>query len=224
MPDTRGPRLAIFDCDGTLVDSGADIVAAMARAFSDEGLPAPPAEATRRIVGLSLPQAITELAPELDAAQQVRLAEGYKTAFHTMRGAGEVAEPLYNGITSVVATLARNGWQLAVATGKSDRGLRLCLERHDLHDRFRSLQTADRHPSKPHPSMIEAALADTGIGPAQAAMIGDTSYDMEMARDAGVFAVGVAWGYHDPAELVAAGAQAVAQSPADLLVILEAIS
>jgi len=216
-------RLAIFDCDGTLVDSGADIVAAMDRAFGDEGLPPPPPNDTRRIVGLSLPQAIAVLAPDIDPARRARLADGYRAAFHAMRAAGEVAEPLYDGIAEVVETLGRDGWRLAVATGKSDRGLRLCLERHDLHARFCSLQTADRHPSKPHPSMIEAALADTGIAPARAAMIGDTSYDMAMAREAGVRAIGVAWGYHDPSELVASGAEAVARSPGDLLVILEGL-
>lgn len=215
------PRLAIFDCDGTLVDSGADIVAAMNRAFGDEGLPLPPPDDTRRIVGLSLPQAMTVLAPDLDPARQARLAYGYKAAFHAMRAAGEVAEPLYDGIADVIETLGTNGWQLAIATGKSDRGLRLCLERHELHGRFCSLQTADRHPSKPHPSMIQAALADTGVAPARAVMIGDTSYDMTMAREAGVRAIGVAWGYHAPDELVASGAQVVARSPADLLVILE---
>lgn len=221
-PDARGARLAIFDCDGTLVDSGADIVAAMDRAFGEEGLPPPAPETTRRIVGLSLPQAIAILASDRDAATRARLTKGYNAAFQAMRAAGDVAEPLYDGIASVVETLDETGWQLAVATGKSDRGLRLCLERHGLHARFRSLQTADRHPSKPHPAMIHAALADAGVAPAGAAMIGDTSYDMAMAREAGVFAIGVAWGYHDHGELVAAGAQAVARTPAGLLTILEA--
>lgn len=217
-------RLAIFDCDGTLVDSGADICAAMDRAFGEQGLEPPPHDRTRRIVGLSLTEAMTALAPELDAASRESLAEGYKAAFHAMRAEGVVAEPLYDGIAAVIESLSAHGWRLGVATGKSDRGLRLCLERHGLHRHFTTLQTADRHPSKPHRSMLDAACAEAGVPPTRAAMIGDTSFDMAMARDAGCLAVGVGWGYHAPAELVAAGAHAMARRPGDLLPILEAIA
>ena len=216
-------RLAIFDCDGTLVNSGHEICLAMFRAFEAEGLPPPSAAATQRIVGLSLSHAVAVLAPDLDPAIHAALADRYKRAFHAMRAAGEVAEPLYDGIVAVIETLAAAGWHLAVATGKSDRGLGLCLERHGLARHFVSLQTADRHPSKPHPSMIEAALAEAGVAAADSAMIGDTSYDMAMARSAGSLAVGVAWGYHDEAALHDAGAQAIARRPSDLLAILEAV-
>ncbi len=214
-------RLAIFDCDGTLVDSGADICAAMDRSFAQHGLTAPPHEDTRRIVGLSLPEAMAALAPKHDAALRDSLAEGYKSAFHAMRAEGIVAEPLYDGIAQAIDALAGAGWQLGVATGKSDRGLGLCLERHGLASRFVTLQTADRHPSKPHPSMIEAACAEARVPASRAAMIGDTSYDMAMARAAGALAVGVAWGYHTPAELTAAGARVIARRPADLADLLE---
>jgi len=217
------PRLAIFDCDGTLVDSGADICAAMDRSFGRHGLPAPSHEATRRIVGLSLPQAMAALAPGHDAALHDSLADGYKTAFHAMRSEGVVAEPLYEGIVEAIDALLAAGWKLGVATGKSDRGLSLCLERHGLARHFVTLQTADRHPSKPHPSMIDAACAAVGVAPSRAAMIGDTSYDMAMARAAGSLAVGVAWGYHAPDELRQAGARHVAERPAELAVILETI-
>ncbi len=108
------------------------------------------------------------------------------------------------------------GWLLGVATGKSDRGLRLVLEHHGLAHHFVTLQTADRHPSKPHPAMIEAAMAEAGAAPRDTVMIGDTSFDMAMAHHAGVRAIGVAWGYHEPAELFAEGADAVADTPADL--------
>ena len=217
-------RLAIFDCDGTLVDSGADICAAMDRSFAGEGLAPPPHAATRGIVGLSLPEAIAALAPELDAPLRARLADGYKAAFHALRAEGAIGEPLYDGIAAVLETLAADGWLLGVATGKSDRGLALCLERHGLARPFATLQTADRHPSKPHPSMVELACAEAGVPASRAAMIGDTSYDMAMARSAGCLAVGVAWGYHAPADLTAAGAHAVAATSADLLPILERIA
>ena len=218
------PRLAIFDCDGTLVDSGADICAAMDRSFRGEGLDPPPHEATRRVVGLSLPEAFDALAPELPPALRARLSDAYKGSFYALRAEGRISEPLYDGVADALDALAAAGWLLGVATGKSDRGLGLCLERHGLAGRFVTLQTADRHPSKPHPSMIDAACAGAGVPPSRAAMIGDTSFDMAMARAAGADAVGVAWGYHPAAELVAAGARAVAAAPADLPALLERVA
>jgi len=110
---------------------------------------------------------------------------------------------------------------LGVATGKSDRGLRSCLVTHGIFDLFVTLQTADRHPSKPHPSMIEQAMAEAGAAPQDTVMIGDTGFDMAMARAAGVRALGVAWGYHEPAELIAAGAEAVAHDPTELEALLD---
>ena len=135
--------------------------------------------------------------------------------------AGQVAEPLYDGIADLIAELTGAGWLLGVATGKSDRGLIHCLETHGLSGHFVTLQTADRHPSKPHPSMIEACLAATGAAASAAVMIGDTSFDMAMAVNAGVRALGVDWGYHHPRELTEAGAEAVAGSMAELRLLLK---
>jgi phosphoglycolate phosphatase len=210
-------RLAIFDCDGTLVDGHASIAAALGRCFEGEGLTPPSRAESRRIVGLSLPSAMAALLPDAQPALHARLAERYKSAFRQMRDEGMVDEPLYDGIADLIRDLRSDGWRLAVATGKSDRGLALCLACHGLSYAFVSLQTADRHPSKPHPSMIEQAMADAGATPASTIMIGDTSFDMAMAKAAGARAIGVAWGYHDVADLDAAGADFIAQSPADLL-------
>jgi phosphoglycolate phosphatase len=209
-------RLAIFDCDGTLVDSQDSIYRALQESFAGAGLPAPPRERARQIVGLSLVEAMGALLPDADAALHRALAEDYKTAFQRMRGRGQVEEPLYDGIPELLDTLEADGWLLGVATGKSDRGLGLCLACHGLGRRFVTLQTADRHPSKPHPSMVEAALADAGADANMSVVIGDTSYDMAMAKAAGVTAVGVAWGYHPPGELIAAGADFVATHPRDV--------
>jgi phosphoglycolate phosphatase len=210
-------RLALFDCDGTLVDSQHTICAAMEACFAALDLPAPAPERTRRVVGLSLVEAMREMAPEAEAAQHHALAEAYKSAFQAMRGRGAVEEPLFEGVAELIDTLEADGWLLGVATGKSDRGLALCLESHGIKGRFVTLQTADRHPSKPHPSMIAQAMAEAGSAPHRTMMIGDTSYDMAMARAAGVQAVGVGWGYHDSAELVRAGAHLVAEAPPDIL-------
>jgi phosphoglycolate phosphatase len=209
-------RLAVFDCDGTLVDGQAAVCGAMASAFADCGLVAPPSHLVRRIVGLSLPVAMRHLAPDAPAEAHDRLVAAYKQAFSRARAEGRVAEPLYGGIRELLGALQGAGWQLGVATGKSDRGLTGCLTQHAILDLFVTLQTADRHPSKPHPAMLEAAMAEAGARPFQTAMIGDTAYDIEMAKAAGCRALGVAWGYHAPEELLAAGAEAVANTAGEL--------
>jgi phosphoglycolate phosphatase len=206
-------RLAIFDCDGTLVDSGATIYRALAAAFDAHSLELPPPRECRRVIGLSLNEAMAALLPDADDAQHLELAETYKRSFHKARQDGLVEEPLFDGIIDLLDTLEQDGWLLAVATGKSDRGLRHCLQSHGLHARFVSLQTADRHPSKPSPAMALAAMADAGATGATTIVIGDTSFDMGMAVAAGATAIGAGWGYHDRDELLAAGAFAVADSP-----------
>ena len=216
-------RLAIFDCDGTLVDSQADIALAMEAAFAAYGLVAPPRAAIRRIVGLSLGEAISQLAPDLDNDTAIALVQLYKDAFRARRAAGMVEEPLYDGIAALVAGLDAAGWLLGVATGKSDRGLAYCLSNHGLTRHFVTLQTADRHPSKPDPAMIEACLDATGAARAQTVMIGDTAYDMAMAVNAGVHAIGVDWGYHHPHELISAGAAAIASSVDELRILLNGL-
>ncbi|HZG07726.1 MAG TPA: HAD-IA family hydrolase [Allosphingosinicella sp.] len=210
------PRLAIFDCDGTLVDSQAAVCRAMEECFDAASLTPPPRARTRRVVGLSLVEAMAALLPDDDEALHRALAEDYKRVFQRLRGWGLVEEPLFDGVVELLDALEADGWLLGVATGKSDRGLSHCLQCHGLRHRFVTLQTADRHPSKPNPSMIERALADTGAEAGTSMMIGDTSYDMAMARFAGVTAVGAAWGYHSSTELKAAGAHHVAARPADV--------
>jgi phosphoglycolate phosphatase len=214
-------RLAIFDCDGTLVDSGATIYAALAETFRLNELVLPPPQTCRQVIGLSLVEAMAMLLPEESPERHAQLSEDYKRAFWTLRAAGRVEEPLFDGVLDLLDALEADGWMLAVATGKSDRGLRHCLEQHGLHARFVSLQTADRHPSKPHPSMVEQAIADAGAASETAIVIGDTSFDMAMAAAAGAMGIGAGWGYHDSRELVAAGAVAVADAPRDVLALIK---
>ena len=216
-------RLAVFDCDGTLVDSQGTICDAIARGFAACAMPAPSRAASRNIIGLSLGEAMQALHPGGSAADHDALVTAYKTAFFDMRAGGLAHEPLYDGIARAIVDLEANGWLLGVATGKSDRGLTHILEHHGLHPRFVTLQTADRHPSKPHPAMLDQAMADAGAGPGTTVMIGDTSYDMLMAKAAGAWAVGVAWGYHDEAVLRGAGADDVVRDAADLVAALEAL-
>jgi phosphoglycolate phosphatase len=214
-------RLAVFDCDGTLVDSGGNIFSALSGAFSDHGYAVPPPEVSRRVIGLSLVEAIATLIPNEGRDRHVMLAESYKRHFQRARAEGKIEEPLFEGIPELLDTLEADGWLLAVATGKSDRGLSLCLDCHGLVDRFVSLQTADRHPSKPHPSMVEQAMADAGALPETTIVIGDTAFDMGMAVSAGAIGIGAGWGYHEAHEMLDAGAIAVANKPLDVLAILE---
>lgn len=214
-------KLAVFDCDGTLVDGQADICDTMEAAFTRAQLTPPSRNDVRRIVGLSLPVAIRQLAPQLDEEQVRHVVEFYKSGYFERRQQGLVHEPLFDGIGDLLRDLHASGWQLAVATGKSDRGLNACLDAHGLKDLFVSLQTADRHPSKPHPAMLEAALFEAGVAASQAVMIGDTSFDMAMAQAASVRPLGVAWGYHDADELTDSGAAMVADSVAELHAELE---
>ena len=206
-------RLAVFDCDGTLIDGQAAVCDAMRKGFETVGLTAPPDHEIRRIVGLSLPIAIRHLAPEATPELQTHAVEAYRAAFFEARQAGLVHEPLYDGIREVLEALRGNGWELGVATGKTRRGLDGSLAMHGIGDFFSTLQTSDIHPSKPDPAMLEAAMAETLAMPEHTVMIGDTAYDMEMARRLGVRAIGVGWGYHAPEELYAGGADEVADDP-----------
>lgn len=197
-------RLVIFDVDGTLVDSQGDIVAAMEVAFAAVGRPAPARDAILSIVGLSLDVAMARLAPDLDATGQAALVAHYKDAYVSARHAGH-GGPLFPGVTEVLAQIdSRDDWLLGIATGKSRRGLTALLESQGLTGRFVTEQVSDFHPSKPHPAMLQAALAETGVAAEDAVMVGDTSYDMDMARAAGIFAIGVSWGYHPVSALTSA--------------------
>lgn len=209
-------RLAVFDCDGTLSDGQAGVVNAMEAAFAEVGVPPPPQARVRRIVGLSLPQAIRHLVPDMSEQRQLALVEAYKHAFRRSREDGTLREPLFEGMADMLGRLHGSGWTLGVATGKSDRGLASTLALHGLSGLFSTTQTADRHPSKPHPAMLQAAMDDALAAPEGTCMIGDTVFDMQMAVAAGVRAIGVSWGYHEEAELIGAGAVAVAGDMAEL--------
>lgn len=206
-------KLVLFDCDGTIVDSQHAIFAAMAAAFESHGLAQPSRESVIGVVGLSLVNAVARLVPGHDAGAVDRLAESYKTAFADLRSREGHREPLFPGAREVIAELARrDDVVLGVATGKSRRGVDVLFEREGLARYFHTIQTADDHPSKPHPSMIERAMREVGAERSDTVMIGDTVFDVEMARHAAVGAVGVTWGYHPAEELTRAGAHELVSS------------
>ncbi len=209
-------RLVVFDCDGTLVDSGHIIVAAMRAAWAAEGLAEPEDPLIRRQVGLPLVEAIGNVAHEHDADMHHRLAEHYKQVFVTGRIEGLHDEPLYPGCREVLDALAGEGAILAVATGKGRRGLMSTLERHGIGHHFTILKTADDGPGKPNPDILIDAMAEVGADPWNTVMIGDTIFDVTMAVRARAKAVGVGWGYHPPDELRRAGAHALADAFEDV--------
>ncbi|MCW5751730.1 MAG: HAD-IA family hydrolase [Alphaproteobacteria bacterium] len=212
MPRENATRLVVFDCDGTLVDSQHHIVATMEEAFAAIGQ-APPAPArVRHVIGLSLGEAIAQLWPEGGAEDLARVEAAYRAAFFARRQRPDHDEPLYQGARECIELLEARGYLLGIATGKARRGLDATLGRHGLLERFVTLQTADRAPGKPDPTMLEWAMREAGAEPSSTLLIGDTSYDMEMARNAKVTAIGVSWGYHPPEVLARCGAHAVLDS------------
>jgi phosphoglycolate phosphatase len=208
-------KLVLFDVDGTLVDSQNIIVAAQRMAFSAHGLEPPSRELSLSIVGLSLIEAFTVLVGRKGAVEG--LAEAYRDAFATLRQDPANAEPLFPGAGECLDCLSgREDVLLGIATGKSRRGVAHLLERHGWHDVFATVQTADDAPSKPHPAMILQAMEELGAAPEDTVMIGDSSYDMAMARAAGVLPVGVSWGFQPVAALTKAGAGRIVHSYAEL--------
>jgi phosphoglycolate phosphatase len=209
--NTRSPRLAVFDCDGTLVDSQAFIVEAMRQAWSSVGLVEPDSAAVRSIIGLPLESGIAELLPESDGNFHARVAQAYRQAFSQLRQRPDHHEPLFPGILEALDAFAAAGFLLAVATNKARRGLLATLGQHGLVERFVSLHTVDDGPGKPSPHMLLQAMAGVGAAPESTLMIGDTTFDMLMAGNAGVRGIGVGWGYHSADALLEAGALFVVQ-------------
>lgn len=209
------PHLVLFDCDGTLVDSQHHIVAAMHSAFAAQGLALPDAELVRRTVGLPLPVAIESLLPA--GAVLSAVVESYRQAAIAQRLDPDHHEPLFPGLLEALDRIDAAGYLMGVATGKARRGLDFTLATHGLAGRFVTLQTNDVVAAgKPAPDMVLQAMAETGAVPASTIVVGDTSYDMEMARNAGVAAIGVAWGYHEEHVLSAAGASRIIKEFSEL--------
>ncbi|SCA55260.1 putative phosphoglycolate phosphatase [Candidatus Terasakiella magnetica] len=209
-------QLAIFDCDGTLVDSQHSIINAMDLTCSTYGFDKISRDSVRRVVGLPLEIAMEQLFEDQTQSMHHEMAETYRSHFRDMRLAGDVEEPLFDGTIKALDDLEADGWLLGVATGKAMRGLIPTLETHDLQNKFATLQTACRAMGKPHPEMVEKALSETGVEAKNAVVIGDTTYDIHMAGNANVKSIGVSWGYHDAEELMDAGAACIIHDYSEL--------
>jgi phosphoglycolate phosphatase len=209
-------KLAIFDVDGTLVDSRQILQASADAAFADLGLIAPPYDQLRKIVGLSLREGLAQLAPDLEAGQIEALLAHYRRSFQTLHRDPAFIEPLYDGAAALLDRLKREGWKIAMATGKSRRGVETIMAMHGWADLFDTTHCADDGPGKPDPAMVQAALKAMGMAPRQAVMIGDTAHDVGMAKAAGVRVLGVTWGFHTRDEIEASGPDEVVDTFAEL--------
>lgn len=204
--------LLIFDWDGTLMDSAGVIARCIQAASQDMGLPVPSREEASHIIGLGLREALEALFPELPAADHPRLADHYRRHFLSQ----DAEIPLFEGAEALIRDLHERGYQLAVATGKARRGLDRAFAHTGLEPYFHASRTADETHSKPHPAMIEELLEELMVERARALMIGDTSHDLEMARNAGIASLAAGYGAH-PAEALGGYAPlAVCRSFAEL--------
>ncbi len=208
-------RLIIFDFDGTLADSRKLIIEAHRQVFSQFGLPVPAPEASLALIGRSLELVLEELAgPDAPVAA---MTTAYQPVVKQLRADGRFADAPFAGVHELLLELgARKDLRLGIATGHISSAIEPALATFGWRELFCTVQSADKAPSKPHPGMILQALGEAGISADNAVMIGDTAFDMEMARAAGVAAVGVAWGYHPRDRLIAAGADGVAETIDDL--------
>jgi len=191
-------KLIIFDWDGTIIDSQAHILHCMKNAIVDEGLKAPDDQAIRHIIGLSLHHAIETLIPELEEDVTDRIATRYRTHFFAD---SEQDSELFIGAEDVIRDLHASGYYLAVATGKGRNGLDIALNKTGLEHFFHITRCADETRSKPDPMMLDEILTDLDLDPQQAIMVGDTSYDMEMAGNINMDCIAVTYGMHDKKHL-----------------------
>ncbi|QVQ35718.1 HAD-IA family hydrolase [Pseudochrobactrum algeriensis] len=211
-------KLVLFDCDGTLVNSGGVIHRCMAETFANAGLRVPELSETQEIIGLTLNLAISQISGIPMGAEVEHLTEQYKQQFRKIRLEHDFDEPLYDGIAELIDALAQqDDILLGMVTGKSRRGVISVMERHGFDRNFLVSRCADDCPSKPHPAMVLECCHETGCDVSQTFVIGDTTYDMMMAGSAGATAIGVNWGYHKPGRLSEAGAATILHHPSDLL-------
>jgi len=215
--------LVVFDLDGTLVDSRAHITRAVIETARLTGMAEPTAYDIPRVIGLTLHAALSTLFPSADAAKLEELNRVYREVFAAWRAQAGHHEALFDGSLDILRDLDARGFHLGIATGKGRRGVDFLLGAHGLNDRFVTIQTPDTAPGKPDPTMLYQAMAETGFAPDRTVMIGDTTYDMAMARAARTFAIGVKWGNHEAGELTGSGAHTLIERWSELMHAIDSL-
>jgi phosphoglycolate phosphatase len=217
MTGSTGLRLAAFDLDGTLLDSANSIVTGVMACWEACGYPLPDPDHVRRIIGLPWEESIEMLLPGADERDFARIR-----AYHDEVARGERPSPpreqiLFPGVPEMLDAVEEAGYLLAIITSRSGNRLNELLEEQKIHHRFVSLKTTDNGPGKPSPYLMLETLAETGVDKRNAVMIGDTTFDVLMACNAGTSVIGVTWGVHEPEELRDAGAHHIAETMEELL-------
>lgn len=222
----RRLRFAAFDFDGTLLDSADGIVTTIRATWRALGLPEPEEAAARRIIGLSLAEGVRELLKGHDPAEIERVQVFYDEVVRGVRPRpAPLTEPrFFPGALELLENLSADGYVLGIVTGRRSQRLHAILEAEGIAHHFVTLKTADHGPSKPNPHNLLEAMAEVGAAPHQSVMVGDTSFDIEMARNAGIGAIGVSWGVHGPDELREAGAHHVVDAFGELPPLLDALT
>ena len=215
-------KLVVWDVDGTLVDSRESIFQAAITAYGTMGLTPPSYDQVRQIVGMSLRVAIGVMSPQLPDDRLDAVTQSYRDAFQAQLKVPGFVEPLYAGAAETLDRLRAEGWKIAMATGKSRRGVETVLRMHGWADRFDSTHCADDGPGKPHPAMVLEAMRALDVPPERTIVVGDTAHDMRMAKSAGAYAQGVSWGFHTAQEVEEGGADHVAHDFAELARQLDA--
>jgi phosphoglycolate phosphatase len=214
-------RLVVFDCDGTLVDSQQAIVRSTETALSAFDLPTPERRAILYAVGLPVDVAMRRHAPDVDDATLGKIIELFRDTYRDLSLQDDRGQIMFDGMHDLICTLGQQDETLlAVVTMKSGRGLGRVVDAYNIRDYFQSLKSADDGPGKPAPDLLIDAMAECGVTPAQTVMVGDTSFDMLMAKAANVRAIGVGWGYQDIDELEEAGADDIVVTPDALAQLL----
>lgn len=209
--------MVVFDCDGTLVDSQHAIIAATAFALEQEGLVMPPREKVLGAVGLPIEVALKRHAPSADADMLARILDNYRAKSVRLAGQDDRGQIMFPGMEQIVRWLgAEDNVVMGIVTMKSRRGLNRVVDAYDIRSCFQSLKSADDGPGKPAPDLLLDAMSELGVKHEQTVMVGDTSFDIMMARAAGCYAIGVGWGYQSVEELEEAGAHEIVMTPDEL--------
>lgn len=209
--------LIVFDWDGTLMDSTAAISGAIQRACADLGLTVPSREQASYVIGLGLEDALRHTAPDLPPADYPRLVAAYRKHYFAL----DEQLVLFDGVLDLLHELKSAGYNLAVATGKSRIGLARAMDRPELRGLFDATRTADETFSKPHPAMLHELMAELASPPQRTVMVGDTTHDLQMARNAQCDAIGVSYGAHAAAQLQALAPVGLVRSVGELRCFLQ---